>query len=69
MKLVDLLATLKSNNILVTVKDLDDNEIAKIYASSYNALDDDVVSRRVSRWYIRGASAVEVTLDETIISA
>lgn len=69
MTLYQFLSTLKTNNILVTIKDLADNEIAKAYASSYNALDDELVTRTVARWNVNGATAIAVVLNDAVISA
>ncbi len=69
MTLYQFLSTLKTNNILVTIKDLADNEIAKAYASSYGALDDELVTRTVARWNVNGATAIAVVLNDAVISA
>ena len=64
MTLAAFLSSLKTKNVQVTITDLEDNEIAKIYASSYDALDDELVARKVNRWSIVGASALAVILNE-----
>lgn len=69
MKLLQFLASLKTNNVLVTIKDLEDKEIAKAYASSYEAFDDELVTRTVARWYLNGATAISVVLNDKTISA
>ncbi len=69
MTLLQYLSTLKTNNVLVTIKDNEDQEIAKVYASAYGALDDDLVARTVNRWYLNGATAITVVINEKMISA
>lgn len=69
MTLEQFLSTLKSTNILATINDLEDNEVAKVYANSYQALDDEIVARTVARWYVRGATAIQVVLNDAKISA
>ena len=69
MTLLQFLSSLKTNNILVTVKDMEENELAKAYASSYAALDDDLVARTVARWYMSGATAITVVINDKMISA
>ena len=64
MTLAAFLSLLKTKNVQVTITDLQDNEIAKVYASSYDALDDDLLARKVNRWSILGASALAVILNE-----
>ena len=64
MTLAAFLSSLKTKNVQVTITDLQDNEIAKVYASSYDALDDDLVARKVNRWSILGAAALAVILNE-----
>lgn len=69
MTLEQFLSTLKSTNILATINDLEDNEVAKVYANSYQALDDEIVARTVARWYVRGATAIQVVLNDPKVSA
>ena len=69
MTLAAFLSSLKTKNVQVTITDLQDNEIAKVYASSYDALDDDLLARKVNRWSILGASALAVILNEAETSA
>lgn len=70
MTLKAFLSTLRTNNVTVTVNDLQDKLVCKIDAASYAALDSDIESRTVSRWNIVGATAITVVLnDEPVISA
>lgn len=64
MILSDFLSSLKTKNVQVTITDLQDNEIAKVYASSYDALDDDLVARKINRWSILGATSLAVILND-----
>lgn len=64
MKLTDFLSSLKTKNVMVTITDLEDNEIAKIYASSYAALDDSLEARKIYRWTITGATSISVILKD-----
>lgn len=64
MTLKQLLETLKTNNVKVTVQDLQGNDVCKIYAESVDALDDALESRVVNRWQITSASSIEVVLNE-----
>ena len=69
MTLYQFLSALKTNNVLVTIKDMEDKEVAKAYASSYAALDDELVTRSIARWYLNGATAVTVVINDKVISA
>ena len=70
MKLSDFLSSLRTNNVTVTINDLQDKLVCKIDAASYAALDSDIESRTVNRWTIAGATAITVVLnDEPVISA
>lgn len=69
MKLREFLSTLKTTNVNVLVKDLQDTEICKIVASGFAALADDLEQRTVNRWTINGATSVTVILNDEIVSA
>lgn len=64
MTLADFLSSLKTKNVQVTITDLEDKEIAKVYASSYDALDDALVARKINRWSIVGVTSLAVILNE-----
>ena len=64
MKLSDFLAALKTANVQVVVNDLQDNEVCKISANSYAALDESVKDRTINRWNINGASAISIVLND-----
>ena len=64
MTLAEFLSSLKTKNAQVTITDLQDNEIAKVYASSYDALDDDLVARKINRWSILGATSLAAIINE-----
>ena len=65
MTLTDFLSTLKTTNVQVVVTDLQDVEICKIYASSVNALADDIEARTINRWQINGATSISVVLNDS----
>lgn len=65
MTLTDFLSTLKTSNVQVVVTDLQDVEICKIYASSVNALADDIEARTINRWQINGATSISVVLNDS----
>lgn len=70
MTLKAFLSTLRTNNVTVTVNDLDDKLVCKIDAASFAALNDELELRTVNRWAINGATAITVVLDdEPVISA
>lgn len=70
MKLKDFLSALKTDNVTVTINDLNDNLVCKIDAASFAALSDELENRTINRWQIKGATAIMVVLnDEPIISA
>ena len=70
MTLKTFLSTLRTNNVTVTVNDLQDKLVCKIDAASFAALSDELESRTINRWQINGATAIAVVLnDEPIISA
>lgn len=64
MKLSDFLSALRTNNVTVTVNDLQDKLVCKIDAASYSALSDDLEARTINRWQIVGATALLVVLNE-----
>ena len=68
MTLNAFLSTLKTK-ATVTVKDFEDNEICKISADSFAALADDLEARTINRWYITGATAITLVLNDATISA
>ena len=70
MTLNQFLATLKTQNVTVVVKNLEDAQICKVDAGSYSALDETVKDRIINRWYINGATSVAIVLnDEPVVSA
>lgn len=69
MNLTNFLSTLKTANVTVVVKDLEDNQICKVDAASYSALDETVKDRTINRWYINGATSVSIILNDESISA
>lgn len=74
MTLYQLLSTLTSSTIQVTIKDVTtDREIAVIKASSYDSLEDTIEQKEVAQWHISGVNSITVLLksdevvpDETI---
>ena len=63
MTLAQFLTALKSNNIVVTVSDADNDEIIKFYANGTTALDDTLETRTIKSFFITGATAVSVVLN------
>jgi len=64
MKLNQLLAPLRSQNVQVTLVDLDTNtEIVTLQASGYESLDDAIENRVVSQWYIQSTTSIKVVLE------
>ena len=67
MKLSEFLASLTSNNVQVTLTDLNTNtEIITMKASGYASLDDAIENREVMQWSITSASAVKVVLGDAL---
>ena len=66
MKLRDFLSTLKTANVSVIAKDLQDSQICKVDASSYSALDETVIERTINRWYLNGATSISVVLNDDV---
>lgn len=64
MTLKQLLETLKTSNVKVTVQDLQGNDVCKIYADSVDALDDALEARTVNRWQIASVTSIEVVLND-----
>lgn len=64
MKLSDFLAALRTNNVTVTINDLQDKLVCKIDAASYSALSDDLENRTINRWNIVGATSIMVVLND-----
>lgn len=70
MTLKDFLSALRTNNVTVTVNDMEEKLVCKIDAASVTALSDDLEKRTINRWQISGATALLVVLnDEPVISA
>lgn len=66
MKLRDFLSTLRTNNVTVTVHDLEDKLVCKIDAASVSALADDLEARTINRWQMVGATAINVVLNDEV---
>ena len=69
MKLKDFLSALKTENVTVTINDLNDTLVCKIDAASFAALSDDLEKRTINRWQIKGATAIMIVLNDEVISA
>ena len=64
MKLSDILSTLTTPNVTVTVKDLTSGaEIVSLKASGYANLDDTLENRTVAQWQITSATQIIVLLE------
>ena len=64
MTLLQLIETLKTQNVNVTVVDADsDTEIIVFKAAGILGVENDVSARTVRRWEITGASAIKVVLE------
>jgi hypothetical protein len=67
MKLSQLLSTLTSTNITVSIADLDSGaEIANMKASGYASLDDTIENREVKQWMILSASSIKIIVGDII---
>lgn len=64
MTLLELIQTLKTSNVNVTVKDgTNDSEIIVFKASGIAGVESDISAREVRRWELNGASAITVVLE------
>lgn len=64
MTLLQLVETLKSANINVTVIDAEtDGEIITFKSQGYQGVEGDVSARTVRRWIITGATAISVFIE------
>ena len=64
MTLLEMITSLKTNNVTVTVKDAaNDSEIITFKASGIAGVEGDVSAREVRRWELNGASAITVVLE------
>jgi hypothetical protein len=64
MTLLQLIETLKTQNVNVTVVDADtDTEIISFKASGIAGVEGDVSARTVRRWELIGATAIRVVLE------
>jgi tRNA threonylcarbamoyladenosine modification (KEOPS) complex Cgi121 subunit len=62
MTLLEFLAALDGNNIVITVSDADNDEIIKFYAGT-TALDDALEARTIKKLRITGATTVSIFLN------
>ena len=66
MTLLELISTLKTSNITVTVVAAEtDNEIIVFKASGIAGVESDVSGSNVRRWEIIGATAIKVVVEES----
>ena len=63
--LSDFLNPLKSTNIQIVVKDLEQENICKIYADTVSSLDTDLIKRTVSSWDIIRNNLLYVYLNDS----
>ena len=67
MKLQQLLATLTTSNVEVTLTDMESGaEIASIKISGYASLDDTIESREVKQWQILSLTHIKVVLGDVL---
>lgn len=67
MKLKELLSTLTTDNVQVSLRDLDTgSEIANLKASGYASLDDTIENREVKQWLITSATAIQIILGDVL---
>ena len=66
MTLLELISTLKTSNVTVTVVAAEtDTEIIVFKASGIAGVESDVSGSNVRRWEITGASAIKVVIENT----
>jgi hypothetical protein len=66
MTLLELISTLKTSNITVTVVAAEtDSEIIVFKASGIAGVESDLSGSNVRRWEITGASAIKVVVEES----
>lgn len=66
MTLLNLISTLKTSNITVTVVAAEtDNEIIVFKASGIAGVESDVSGCNVRRWEVTGASAIKVVIEQS----
>ena len=66
MTLLELISTLKTSNIMVTVAAAEtDSEIIVFKASGIAGVESDLSGSNVRRWEITGASAIKVVVEES----
>lgn len=63
MTVRDFLSTLKSKEIKVTLKDLNEDDIVKFYSEGYAGVESDLLDRTLNKWYLTGTTALTVYLD------
>lgn len=67
MKLQQLLATLTTENVQVSLVDMETGrELVQFKLSGYASLDDTIESREVMQWSIISATALKVVLGEIL---
>lgn len=67
MTLLQLVQTLSTKNVKITVKDGDsDNEIITFFSPCISGVEGDVSARNVRRWELTGAQSIVVVLDAAV---
>lgn len=66
MTLEELISTLKTSNVVCTIYDLEDTELAKVYASSYDVLDSTLLARSIKTWKIASSTALTIVLEDEV---
>lgn len=64
MTLEELISTLKTSNVVCTIYDLEDTELAKVYASSYDVLDSTILARVIKTWKIASSTSLNIVLED-----
>lgn len=63
MTVRDFLSTLKSKEIKIILKDLNEDDIVKFYSEGYAGVESDLLDRTLNKWYLTGTTALTVYLD------
>lgn len=64
MTVSELITTLKTGNVLVSIINSDEKEIVKLYSSGIESLDDELEAREISKWWIISNTALKVMVKD-----
>ena len=66
MTLLEMIASLKTKNVKVTVTDGDtSNELITFYSQGISGVESELTASTVKRWEITGAASLNVVIEET----